>query len=314
MEVVIHNIWYHSSQLYITRLKDEKRRNDEKIKDLQEFIARFSANASKSRQATSRKKLVEKLTIDDLPTSTRKSPYVEFKAERACGKSILQVTGINKTIDGERLLSDVSFSVTGGDKIVFIGYNNNCKTALFNIIAGVDTPDSGQFEWGVTTTRSYLPRDNSSFFESSLNIVDWLRQFAKADVDESFLRGFLGRMLFTGEETMKPVSVLSGGEKVRCMLSRSMLSGANVLLLDEPTNHLDLEAITAVNDGMCKFPEVILFGSHDHELNSTVANRVIEFTPSGIIDCKLPFDEYLKDPLIKEKRDAMYHGHQRPTL
>jgi ATPase subunit of ABC transporter with duplicated ATPase domains len=309
-----YDFWYHSSQLYVQRFKDEKRRNDEKIKDLQEFIARFSANASKSRQATSRKKLVEKLTIEDLPTSTRKSPYVEFKAERSCGKNILQVTGLNKSIDGERLLTDVSFTVDSGDKIVFIGFNNNCKTALFNIIAGKETPDSGTFEWGVTTTRSYMPRDTTGFFDSDHNIVDWLRQFAKEDIDESFLRGFLGRMLFTGEETMKSVRVLSGGEKVRCMLSRSMLSGANVLLLDEPTNHLDLEAITAVNDGMAKFPEVILFGSHDHELNSSVANRVVEFTPRGIIDCKLTFDEYFVDPLVKEKRDAMYHGHQRPEL
>lgn len=309
-----YDFWYHSSQLYVQRFKDEKRRRDDKIKDLQEFIARFSANASKSRQATSRKKLIEKLTIDDMPTSTRKCPYVEFKAERSCGKNILEVRGISATVDGELLLNDVSLTIDSGDKIVFIGFNNNCKTAFFDVITGKTAPDSGTFEWGVTTTLNYMSRDNTAFFESDMRVVDWLRQFAKPDIDESFLRGFLGRMLFTGEETMKPVNVLSGGEKMRCMLSRMMLSGANVLILDEPTNHLDLEAITAVNDGMSKFAEVILFGSHDHELNSTVANRVVEFTPSGIIDCKLTFDEYFEDPIIREKRDAAYHGHQRPVL
>ena len=309
-----YDFWYHASQLATQRFKDEKRKRDEKIKDLNEFIARFSANASKARQATSRKKLVEKMTIEDMPASSRKRPYVEFKSERSCGKNILKVTGLNKTVDGEHLLKDVSFTVDGGDRIVFIGFNNNYKTLLFDIISGNLEPDSGSYEWGVTITPSYMPRDNSEFFGSNKDLIEWLRQYSKEGEEESFIRGFLGRMLFSGEDALKTVNVLSGGEKVRCMLSRSMLSCANVLILDEPTNHLDLEAITAVNDGMKKYSEVILFGSHDHELNSTVANRVIEFTPKGIIDSKMTFDEYFSDPTIKERRDEMYDGHQRPIL
>jgi ATPase subunit of ABC transporter with duplicated ATPase domains len=309
-----YDFWYHASQLAFQRFTDDKKRRDEKIKDLQEFIARFSANASKARQATSRKKLVEKLTIEDMPSSSRKSPYVEFKPDRGCGRNILQVTGVNKTIDGEQLLRDVSFTVNSGDRIVFIGFNNNCKTALFEILSGTTPPDSGEFEWGVTTNVSYLPRDNASFFTGDVSIVDWLRQFARDEEDVAQLRGLLGRMLFSGDDAMKAVKVLSGGEKVRCMLARTMLSGANVLVLDEPTNHLDLEAITALNDGMCKYPEVILFGSHDHELNSSVANRVIEFTPRGIIDCKMSFEEYFSDAITIQKRDTMYNGHQRPVL
>jgi len=309
-----YDFWYHASQLAAQRFKDEKRKRDEKIKDLEEFISRFSANASKARQATSRKKLVEKMTIDDMPSSSRKRPYVEFKAERSCGKNILKIDDLNKTIDGEQLLKDVSFTVDGGDRIVFVGFSNNSKTALFDIIAGKLQPDSGTYEWGVTVTSSYLPRDNSEFFDRNIDLIDWLRQYSKDEKAESFIRGFLGRMLFSGEDALKMVKVLSGGEKVRCMLARSMLSGANVLILDEPTNHLDLEAITAVNDGMKKYYEVILFGSHDHELNSSVANRVIEFTPKGIIDRKVTFDEYFSNPIIKEKRDEMYGGHQRPVL
>jgi ATPase subunit of ABC transporter with duplicated ATPase domains len=309
-----YDFWYHASQLAFQRYYDDKKKRDEKIRDLQDFIARFSANASKARQATSRKKLVEKLTIEDMPASTRKSPYVEFKPERSCGKNILQVIGVNKSVDGEQLLKDVSFTVNSGDRIVFLGFNNNCKTVLFDILTGIMQPDSGSFEWGVTTKTGYMPRDNAAFFEGDTPIVDWLRQFAKEDEDPSVLRGLLGRMLFSGDDAMKAVKVLSGGEKVRCMLARTMLSGANVLLLDEPTNHLDLEAITAVNDGMAKFTEVILFGSHDHELNSTVANRVIEFTPRGIIDVKTGFEEYFTDKMTIEKRDTMYNGHQRPVL
>lgn len=309
-----YDFWYHASQLAVQRFKDEKRKRDEKVKELQTFIARFSANAAKARQATSRKKLVEKLTIEDMPTSSRKRPYVEFKPERSCGKNILQVKGLNKTIDGEHILKDVNFTVDRDDRIVFFGSNSNYKTVLFDIITGNLEADSGSYEWGVTITTSYLPRDNSKFFESDKNIVEWLRQFSKEEEEESYIRGFLGRMLFSGEEGLKTVRVLSGGEKVRCMLSRSMLSGANVLIFDEATNHLDLEAITAVNDGLKKYPEVILFGSHDHELVSSVANRVIEFTPQGIIDAKMTFDEYFSDPTINEKRDKMYSGHQRPVL
>ena len=309
-----YDFWYHASQLAAQRFKDEKRKRDEKVKDLQEFISRFSANASKARQATSRKKLVEKMTIEDMPSSSRKRPYVEFKPERKCGNNILQVTELNKMIDGEELLKDLSFTVNSGDRIVFIGFNHDCKTALFDIISGKIKADSGVFEWGVTITFCYMPRDNSEFFKSDKNLVEWLRQYAKEDEDESFMRGFLGRMLFSGDEALKKNGVLSGGEKVRCMLARTMLSGANLLIFDEPTNHLDLEAITALNDGMSKYPEVILFGSHDHELISSVANRIIEFTPKGIIDRKMSFDEYLTDSMVKEKRDEMYGAHQRPIL
>ena len=309
-----YDFWYHASQLAVQRFKDEKRKRDEKIKDLQEFISRFSANASKARQATSRKKLVEKLTIEDMPQSSRKHPYVEFKAERSCGNNILKVTGLSKTVDGEALLKDVSFTVNGGDKIVFIGLNNNSKTVLFDIISGKTKPDIGTYEWGVTITSSYMQRDNTGLFDGNINLIEWLRQYARDDMDDAYIRGLLGRMLFSGDDALKKVKVLSGGEKVRCMISRTMLSTANVLILDEPTNHLDLEAITALNDGMSKYREVILFGSHDHELNNSVANRIIEFTPNGIIDRKTTFDEYFSDPVINERRDQMYGEHQRPVL
>ncbi|NQT24562.1 ATP-binding cassette domain-containing protein [candidate division KSB1 bacterium] len=309
-----YDFWYHASQLAVQRFKDEKRKRDDKIKDLQAFILRFSANASKARQATSRKKLVEKLTIEDMPSSSRKRPYIEFKPDRNCGKNVLEVKNLNKSLDGEHLIKDLSFTVDREDKIVFIGYNNNCKTLLFDMISGNLEPDSGSYEWGVTVTPSYIPRDNSEFFKGDKTILDWLRQYSKEDQEEAFIRGFLGRMLFSGDDAFKTVKVLSGGEKVRCMLSRTMLSGANTLILDEPANHLDLEAITALNDGMSKYSEIILFGSHDHELNSSVANRVIEFTPKGIIDSRMTFDEYFSDPNIKERRDKMYDGHQRPVL
>ena len=309
-----YDFWYHASQLAVQRFKDEKRKRDEKIKDLQEFISRFSANASKARQATSRKKLVEKLTIEDMPQSSRKHPYVEFKAERSCGNNILKVTGLSKTVDGEALLKDVSFTVNGGDKIVFIGLNNNSKTVLFDIISSKTKPDIGTYEWGVTITSSYMQRDNTGLFDGNINLIEWLRQYARDDMDDAYIRGLLGRMLFSGDDALKKVKVLSGGEKVRCMISRTMLSTANVLILDEPTNHLDLEAITALNDGMSKYREVILFGSHDHELNNSVANRIIEFTPNGIIDRKTTFDEYFSDPVINERRDQMYGEHQRPVL
>ncbi len=309
-----YDFWYHASQLAVQRFRDEKRKREEKIRDLEDFISRFSANASKARQATSRKKLVDKLTIEDMPASSRKRPFVEFKADRNCGKSILTVTGINKTLDGEMLLKDVTFTVDAGDRIVFFGHNNNAKTAFFDIITGQLEADSGQVDWGVTITPHYLPRDSSAFFQSDLSILDWLRQYAREENGESYLRGFLGRMLFSGDEVTKAVRVLSGGEKVRCMLCRSMLSGANALILDEPTNHLDLEAITAVNDGMDRFREVLLFASHDHEMNTTVANRVIEFTPGGIIDRRTTFDEYFRDPAIIAKRTAMYGSYQRPLI
>ena len=309
-----YNFWYHASQLAAQRFKDEKRKRDDKIKDLQEFILRFSANASKARQATSRRKLIDKMTIEDMPSSSRKRPWVEFKAERPCGKNVLTVTGLNKIIDGEQVLRDVTFTVERGDRIVFIGASSINKTVLFDIISGTTEADSGSYEWGVTITPSYLPRDNSKYFDSQKSLIEWLRQYSTDETDESFIRGFLGRMLFSGDNVHKTVDVLSGGEKVRCMLSRSMFSGANVLILDEPANHLDLESITAVNDGMKKYTEVILFGSHDHELNSSVANRVIEFTPKGLIDQRMTLDDYFSNPRIKEKRDEMYDGHHRPVL
>ena len=309
-----YDFWYHTSQLAVQRFKDDKRKRDEKIKDLQEFISRFSANASKARQATSRKKLVEKMTVEDMPTSSRKRPWVGFKSDRKCGNNILEVKDINKTVDGEQLLKNVTFTVNAGDKIVFIGLNNNSKTTLFDIISGNMEADSGTYEWGVTITTSYMQRDNAGFFKGNKNLIDWLRQYAKEDSDESFLRGFLGRMLFSGDKALKKVNVLSGGEKVRCMLSRSMLSGANVQIFDEPAAHLDLEAITALNDGLKRFDGILLFGSHDHELNSSVANRVIEFTPKGIIDRQMSFDEYFADPVVNTKRDKMYGGHKRPVI
>ncbi|HDR04265.1 MAG TPA: ATP-binding cassette domain-containing protein [Candidatus Marinimicrobia bacterium] len=309
-----YDFWYQATQLAVQRFKDEKRKREDKIKDLEDFIARFSANASKARQATSRKKLVEKLTIEDMPASSRKHPFVEFKASRNCGKSILKVTGLNKSIDGEILLKDLNFSVENGDKIIFVGANNNAKTALFDILTGKIQADSGSFEWGVTITASYMPRDNADFFLKEITVLDWLRQFATGENTEQYLRGFLGRMLFSGDDVMKKVNVLSGGERVRCLLSRSMLSGANVQILDEPTNHLDLEAISAVNEGMIRFPEIILFGSHDHELNNTVANRVIELTPNGMIDRRTSFDEYFNDPRVRDQRNVLYRNQQRMVI
>jgi len=289
-----YDFWYESSQLALQLAKDQNKRKEDKIKELQDFIARFSANASKSKQATSRKKLLDKISLDDIQPSSRKYPFVGFKPEREVGNDILFVEDLTKTIDGQKVLDNVSFTIYKGDKIAFVSENEIAKTALFKILTGEMEPDSGTFRWGVTITKAYFPKDNSEFFNDvELNLVDWLRQFSEEKA-ESYLRGFLGRMLFSGEEALKQAKVLSGGEKVRCMLSRMMLSSANVLILDQPTNHLDLESITALNNGLRDYSSNILFTSHDHQFIQTIANRIIEITPTGIIDKKMSYDEYLE--------------------
>lgn len=301
-----YDFWLKSSELALQLSKDANKKKEEKIKELQTFIQRFSANASKSKQATSRKKMLDKINLDDIKPSSRRYPYIAFKPDREAGDQLLTVEGISKTIDGEKLLDDVSFTLKKGDKVAFVGPNGPAKTALFKILAGEMEPDAGSFKWGVTTTQSYLPVDNSAFFDGiNLSLVDWLRQYSE-DQDESFVRGFLGRMLFSGEESLKQASVLSGGEKVRCMLSRMMLSGANVLLLDEPTNHLDLESITALNDGLIAFTGTLLFVSHDHEFIQTIANRIIEITPNGVVDRAMTYDEYLENDTVKQQLAEKY--------
>ncbi len=287
-----YDFWYESSQLALKQMKDANKKKEEKIKELQEFIARFSANASKSKQATSRKKSLEKIELDEIKPSNRKYPYVDFKPDREPGKEILQVKNISKTINGEKILNNVSFIVKQDDKIAFLADNENAKTALFQIIAGELEPDEGEIIWGTTITNSYFPKDNNYLFESDLSITDWLRQYSK-DPDETYVRSFLGRMLFSGEEALKKVNVLSGGEKVRCVLSKVMLSGANFLIFDEPTNHLDMESITALNEGMKKFKGNMLFTSHDHQLTQTVANRIIDIKADQVIDREVTYNEYL---------------------
>lgn len=303
-----YDFWYESSQLAQRLMNDANKKKEEQIKELQNFIARFSANASKSKQATSRKKLLEKITIDDIKPSSRRYPFVGFTPDREVGNDLLMVDGISKTIDGEKLLDNVRFTVNKGDKIAFVGKNDIAITTLFKILMGEMEADSGEFKWGVTTSQAYFPKDNSEFFEGCEdNLVNWLRQFSPKDDSESFLRGFLGRMLFSGEEVNKKASVLSGGEKVRCMLSKMMLSGANVLLFDDPTNHLDLESITALNDGMKAFKGTILFTSHDHEIIQTVANRIIEVTPNGIVDKMITYDEFLEDVQLQKQVEELYN-------
>ena len=290
-----YDFWYESSQLALQMAKDQNKKKEEKIKQLQEFIARFSANASKSKQATSRKKMLDKINLDDIRPSSRRYPFVGFKAEREAGNDLINIEGLTKTIDGVKVLDNISFMVNKGDKIAFVGTNEIAKTTLFQIITGELEADGGDYKWGITTTQAYFPKDNNKYFEGvELNLVDWLRQFSD-EKSETFIRGFLGRMLFSGEEALKSAKVLSGGERVRCMLSRMMLSGANVLILDEPTNHLDLESITAVNNGLINFDGTILFTSHDHQFIQTIANRIIEITPEGtIIDRRMTYDEYLE--------------------
>ncbi|NOQ65607.1 MAG: ATP-binding cassette domain-containing protein [Desulfobacterales bacterium] len=289
-----YDFWYQASQLRFHQKETESKKSKAKADELKQFIQRFSSNASKARQATSRKKLLEKLTLEDMPISSRKYPYIVFTPERPCGDIILEIEGLSKKIDGVSMFEDLTLTVNKGDKIAFVGANSLAKTTLFKILAGELEPDKGSFRWGVTMSNAYFPKENNTYFENKdLDLVGWLRQYAPPKEHESFVRGFLGKMLFAGDEALKNISVLSGGERVRCMLSRMMLSGANALILDEPTNHLDLESITSLNNGLIDFPEVLLFTSHDHEIVSTVANRIVEITTEGIIDVMMTFDEYL---------------------
>lgn len=306
--------WQQASQMIAKQRKDQSKKAEAKAAELKAFIQRFSANAAKSKQATSRKKELDKLEIDQIPTTSRRFPYVAFKPERETGTIILEIKGLSKTIEGEEIFKNFDLTVNKGDKIALVGPNNYAKTVFMQIIAGEMEPDTGSYNWGVTTTQSYFPKDNTTYFNTDINMTDWLRQFSE-EQDESYIRGFLGRMLFSGDESLKSVNVLSGGEKVRCMLSRMMLSGANVLIFDEPTAHLDLESITSLNNGMVDFSEVIIFSSHDHEIVNTVANRIIEFTPSGIIDRQMSFDDYLTSENVKAVRDKAYGGsHLRLTI
>lgn len=301
-----YDFWYESSQLASRMAEEQNKKKEEKINDLKEFIARFSANASKSKQATSRKKLLEKITLDDIQPSSRKYPYIAFTAEREIGNDLLTVKNLSKTIDGVKVLDNISFTLNKDDKVALVGANETAKTTLFQILMGEIEPDEGTYKWGVTTSQSYFPKDNSKFFErSDLNLVEWLRQYSPEDETETFLRSFLGRMLFSGEEALKKANVLSGGEKVRCMLSKMMLSKANVLLLDEPTNHLDLESITSLNKGLIRFKGSVIFASHDHEFIQTIANRIIEITSNGIVDKEMSYDEYLNDPEVQKQVAAL---------
>lgn len=309
IEIYIGNydFWYESSQLAAKMAKEENKKKEEKIKDLQAFIARFSANASKSKQATSRRKLLESITLDDIKPSSRRYPYVAFSPEREIGNDLLRVEGLTKTINGQKVLNNVSFTINRNEKVAFVGKDDLAKTTLFQILMGEMEADSGEYHWGVTTSQSYFPKDNSAYFENNdLPLVDWLRQFSPEDQTETFLRSFLGRMLFSGEEALKKANVLSGGEKVRCMLSKMMLSKANVLIFDEPTSHLDLESITAVNNGLIKFKGSILFTSSDHQFVNSIADRLIEITPTGIVDKMMSYDEYVRDQDLQKEIAKMY--------
>ena len=304
-----YTFWYESSQLAARQATDKNKKMEEKKKDLLEFIARFSANASKSKQATSRKKALDKLVFEDITPSNRKYPGIIFKPERDPGNQILNVQKLSKTVEGKKLFTDVTFDIVKGQKIAFLSRDPVALTSFFEIINNRMKSDAGTVEWGTTITTAYLPNDNSEYFENNLSLLDWLRQFVPShytDVDEDFLRGFLGKMLFSGEEILKKTSVLSGGEKVRCMISRMMLLNPNVVMLDEPTNHLDLESITAFNDGMISFPGIVLMTTHDHQFMQTVANRIIEITPKGIIDRLCTYDEYLEDERIKNLQEELY--------
>ena len=303
-----YDFWYEASQLVLKQKQDANKKASDKANELKDFIARFSSNASKAKQATSRKKLLEKLDIKELPVSSRKYPFVMFKPERSCGNIILEINDLSKTIEGVKVLDGLNLIVNKGDKIAFVGGNSVTKTTLLQILAGELQPDSGSFRWGVTITNSYFPKENSAYFTNNLSLIEWLGQYTPPHEGETFARGFLGRMLFSGDEATKMTNILSGGEKVRCMLSRMMLTNANVLLFDEPTNHLDLESITAFNNALLQFSEVMLFTSHDHKFVSTLANRIIELTPGGVIDRVMGFDEYLKNPEINALRGKFCHA------
>ena len=299
-----YDFWYESSQLIIRQMKEANRKKEEKIKELQEFISRFSANASKSKQATSRKRALEKIELEDIRPSSRKYPYIDFKPNRSIGNEVLSVEGLSKTIDGVKILDDLSFTIGREDKVAFVGGNELAKTTLFKILTGEMEPDAGSYKWGVTTTQAYFPKDSSHEFDNEDTIVEWLTQYSE-EKDVTYVRGFLGRMLFSGEDGVKKVKVLSGGEKVRCLLSKMMISGANVLVLDEPTDHLDMEAITALNNGLIKFPGVLLFASRDHQVVQTTANRIMEILPGGkLIDKITTYDEYLESDEMARKRQV----------
>ena len=308
-----YDFWYESSQLIIQQRKEANKKKEEKIKELQEFISRFSANASKSKQATSRKRALEKIELDDIRPSSRKYPYIDFRPQREIGNEVLTVEGLSKTVDGVKVLDNISFIVGHDDKIAFVGSNELAKTTLFSILAGEMEPDEGEYKWGVTTSQSYFPKDNTEIFNNDLTIVDWLTQFSEIK-DATYVRGFLGRMLFAGEDGVKKMKVLSGGEKVRVLLSRMMIEGSNVLILDEPTDHLDMEAITALNKGLTKFPGVLLFSSRDHQIVQTTANRIIEFLPDGsMVDKITTYDEYLESDEMARKRQVYKTSEDEET-
>ena len=296
-----YDFWYESSQLMVKQMKEANRKKEEKIKELQEFIQRFSANASKSKQATSRKRALEKIELDDIKPSSRKYPYIDFRPAREIGNEVLKVENLTKTIDGEKILDGLTFTLNRDDKVALVGPNERAKTVLFQILAGEMEPDEGSYKWGLTTSQSYFPKDNSAEFDSDDTIVDWLTQYSP-EKDVTYVRGFLGRMLFAGEDGVKKVKVLSGGEKVRCMLSKLMISGANVLMLDEPTDHLDMESITALNTGLVKFPGVLIFSSRDHQIVQTTANRIMEIVNGQLIDKITSYDEYLESDEMARKR------------
>ncbi|MCG8453524.1 MAG: ATP-binding cassette domain-containing protein [Spirochaetales bacterium] len=303
-----YSFWQQASQLMARQQKDQQKKAEARAAELKAFIQRFAANASKSKQATSRMKELDKLDLESMPRSSRRFPFCGFSPERELGKIVLEVEGLAKTLDGEKLFENWDFNVQAGDKIGFVGPNNPAKTAFMDIIAGEDQADSGSYNWGVTTKYDYFPKNNTPYFSNELSMTDWLRQFS-VEQDEAYIRGFLGRMLFTQDESLKKVKVLSGGEKVRCLLSKMMLSGANVLILDDPTGHLDLESITSLNNGLMEFGGAIIFASHDHQFINTVANRIVEFTPGGVIDRRMTFEEYLVNEDVAALRDKMYGGH-----
>ncbi|NCD07447.1 MAG: ATP-binding cassette domain-containing protein [Spirochaetia bacterium] len=309
-----YDFWYFSSQLIAKQMKDDKKRREDKISELKDFIQRFSSNASKAKQATSRKKLIDKLTIDDIKPSSRRFPYIAFKPTRDLGNNIVEINGLTKIVDGVKVIDNLNLVVNKEDKIAFVGPNHQAKTLLFEILSGKMEADSGSYTWGVTTSQSYFPKDNANYFIEHVSITDWLRQYSPDLKDDTYIRSFLGRMLFSGDEALKDCTVLSGGEKVRCVLSKMMLEQANCLIFDEPTSHLDLESITALNNGLIDFTGVVLFNSHDHQFVNTIANRIIEFTPNGIIDRMMPFDEYLVDESVNQLRDELYKGASHHNL
>ena len=299
-----YDFWYESSQLMIKQMKEANKKKEEKIKELQEFIQRFSANASKSKQATSRKRALEKIELDEIKPSSRKYPYIDFRPKREIGNEVLTVSNISKTVDGVKVLDNISFTIGHDDKVAFVGPNTIATTTLFKILAGEEEPDEGTYKWGVTTSQGYFPKDNTKEFDNDLVIADWLAQYSE-EKDATYVRGFLGRMLFAGEDGVKKVKVLSGGEKVRCLLSKLMIMQSNVLILDEPTNHLDMESITALNNGLIKFPGVVLFACQDHQFVQTTANRIMELTATGLIDKQTTYDEYLANDEFARKRQVM---------